>query len=293
MVFEPADNNNTDNSRVRIDTPENVLLDAEIAGFGSRCLASAVDYFILGIIILILSLTVLPSIIRGSNPGLNLALVVLIQFVIITFYHLAFEFLWNGQTPGKRAFGLRVVMTNGLPLTTSAAIIRNIVRLFDFLPAFYGVGLVSLFATKNTQRLGDLAAGTLVIRERPDVNLHNVRETRRFLYRYINPYTQIPPYIQPSSLEEADIDLLVTYLSRRENAPMYDPTARLIGERLARRMGTIQPGQMQLPPADIFLEMVARSLELSQYGGAPAAGPRPAAEPTKPPPQPNEPYSPF
>ncbi len=273
-MFDPinrtAKTEASDNSQVRIDTPENVLLDADVAGFASRALASMVDYLILGIALLILTLTVLPSLVRNPNPGITVALTVLIQFIIITFYHLTFEFLWNGQTPGKRAFGLRVVMTNGLPLTTSAALIRNIIRLFDFLPLFYGVGLVSLFATKKTQRLGDLAANTIVIREKRDVDLKTLNETKRFVYRYINAYTQIPPYIQPAQLSEADIELLVNYLSRRDNAPSYDPTARLIGERLARSMGTIRPGEQVLPAPGTFLEMVARALELAKVDPAQA-----------------------
>src|SRR5258708_13091673 len=74
-------------------------------------------------------------------------------YVFITFYHLFFEFLWNGQTPGKRVFGLRVVQTNGLPVGTSGTIIRNLLRLFAFLPAFYGMALIFIFPTPPPPRL--------------------------------------------------------------------------------------------------------------------------------------------
>ena len=74
--------------------------------------------------------------------------------------------IWNGQTPGKRLARLRVIRLDGRPVTLSESLIRNLVRLVDFLPAFYGVGVVTMFIHPQSRRLGDLAAGTLVVHER-------------------------------------------------------------------------------------------------------------------------------
>src|SRR5262249_32763682 len=135
-----------------------------------------------------------------GSSSFALASLVALQFLIITFYHLFFELLWNGQTPGKRMFGIRVVQANGLPLTASSAIIRNLVRLFDFFPILYGIGLVSMFATKQTQRLGDLAAHTIVIRERRGVTLQNLKEDLTVHYHHISRMDPIPANIDIANL---------------------------------------------------------------------------------------------
>ena len=76
------------------------------------------------------------------------------------------EIIWNGQSPGKRAIGLRVVKTSGYPITAVTALIRNVVRLVDWLPAFYAVGVITMIANRHARRLGDLVAGTMVIKEK-------------------------------------------------------------------------------------------------------------------------------
>jgi uncharacterized RDD family membrane protein YckC len=86
-------------------------------------------------------------------------------FLLFFGYYFFFEWLWDGQTPGKRYYGLRVKMTNGLPLTFWPAFIRNVVRLVDFLPLLYGFGTVVAISNSLSQRAGDFAAGTIVVRE--------------------------------------------------------------------------------------------------------------------------------
>ncbi|HVO70960.1 MAG TPA: RDD family protein, partial [Aggregatilineaceae bacterium] len=129
-------------SKLSIDTPENILLDVEIAGFGTRCIAALADYLILIVLFSIVTYLFARALsttgVRGSGA---VAALVLIQFILVTGYHLLFELLWNGQTPGKRLTGIRVVLMNGMPVTTSSTIIRNLVRLLDFLPILYGLGL--------------------------------------------------------------------------------------------------------------------------------------------------------
>jgi hypothetical protein len=94
-------------------------------------------------------------------------LLVIIQFLIINGYFAIFEWLWSGQTPGKRWLKLRVIREDGRPISFLEAMIRNLIRVIDFIvPPFYSVGLVSVFATERDQRVGDLVAGTVVVRER-------------------------------------------------------------------------------------------------------------------------------
>lgn len=92
-----------------------------------------------------------------------MAAVGLLAFAIVTGYFIAFELLWSGQTPGKRAVGIRVVTSGGYSLRLGDSLIRNLMRAVDFLPFMYGVGLLSLLLTRHSQRLGDLVAGTLVV----------------------------------------------------------------------------------------------------------------------------------
>ena len=93
-------------------------------------------------------------------------------------YYVFFEMLWNGQSPGKRWVGLRVIRTDGTPITLSEALIRNLVRIVDFLPATYGVGIITMFIDKQSRRLGDLAAGTLVVQDRATISLHSLSVKR-------------------------------------------------------------------------------------------------------------------
>ena len=191
--------------KLSIDTPENILLNAEIAGFGSRFVAALMDYII--IFILLFGVTWLFSQAQGSNrfaTPFYPPLYYVVVFLITWGYHLIFELVWNGQTPGKRRAGIRVIQANGLPVTVSGILIRNIVRLFDFLPLGYGVGLIMLFATKRTQRLGDLAARTAVIREQREVTLQTIKEDMRVEYRYVKPIEPIPYQIQVDRLTQED-----------------------------------------------------------------------------------------
>jgi hypothetical protein len=87
------------------------------------------------------------------------------MFLVTIGYFILFEVLWNGQTPGKKLAGIRVVKRGGLPLTSRDVLLRNLVRLVDYLPSYCFAGLISFFASKNQQRLGDLVADTVVIRE--------------------------------------------------------------------------------------------------------------------------------
>ena len=96
--------------------------------------------------------------------GLALALYALLNFAVFWGYYMLFELLWSGQTPGKRVAKTRVLRTDGNPARTSEVAVRNLVRIVDFLPALYAIGFIVMFFNRQSRRLGDYAAGTLVIR---------------------------------------------------------------------------------------------------------------------------------
>lgn len=144
-----------------------------MAGIGSRFIAALVDTLlisllqgiVIGTLALIVSqLTDLASSVPNEQAW-GLAIGSLISFIFLWGYYIFFEILWNGQTPGKRWGGLRVIRLDGTPVTASEVVIRNLVRVLDMLPFAYGVGVVAMFIDENSRRLGDLAAGTVVVHE--------------------------------------------------------------------------------------------------------------------------------
>lgn len=104
----------------------------------------------------------------GVDSGLWIsAIAALLAFTLYNGYFIVFEWLWNGQTPGKRLLHVRVIKHGGYALRLFDTLLRNLLRAIDFLPAFYGVGLTSLLLTRDSQRVGDLVAGTLVVYQEP------------------------------------------------------------------------------------------------------------------------------
>lgn len=155
--------------RVRIETPEGVDLDLRLAGLGSRFVATLIDLLIQAAVVIAAGLALVGVEIFSEGSvasGLGAAVFSVVFFLVILGYDILFEVLASGRTPGKRWTGLRVVRTGGQPVRFITSAIRNLVRLVDFLPFSYAVGAVSILATPRNQRLGDLAAGTLVVRER-------------------------------------------------------------------------------------------------------------------------------
>jgi uncharacterized RDD family membrane protein YckC len=154
--------------RVTIATPEGIELELVLAGVGSRFAASLLDIVIqLGAIFaLAVLLGPLANSVGDGGAGFVLAAYLVAVFLILFAYDIALE-TWNrGRTVGKLAAGLRVVRAGGEPEGFLTAAVRNFLRLVDFLPVFYVVGVISILVTSRNQRLGDLAAGTLVVRER-------------------------------------------------------------------------------------------------------------------------------
>jgi uncharacterized RDD family membrane protein YckC len=156
--------------RISVATPEGVTLEATLAGVGSRFAAALIDQLLRWAVLLAIFLLVALVGAGGDlSAGVLLAGLFVGLFLVQFAYDVLFETLASGRTPGKRWTGLRVVRAGGGPVTFTASAIRNLLRIIDGLPAFYLVGMLTVLFTKNNQRLGDLAAGTLVVRERGQV----------------------------------------------------------------------------------------------------------------------------
>lgn len=144
----------------RVATPEGIELTLHLAGPVPRALAWAID--------LALRMAVLFAVLMLSSQlgrGVGGGIVLLTAFFVEWLLPAAFEAMWQGQTPGKRAMGLRVLNDDGSPLRWPGALTRNLLRAADFLPLAYGVGLLAMLANRDFKRLGDLAAATVVVYE--------------------------------------------------------------------------------------------------------------------------------
>jgi len=156
--------------RVEILTPEMVRVSLPLAGIGRRGLAFLVDfsirYGIPFLVLAVLSVLAGPFLVDLWMGGAFKIVAMIVAFFSAQFlYHLLFEALWAGQTPGKRLLGIRVVEERGRQVTIVSSAVRNLLRMVDALPFFYGLGVFNLFVSRRHQRLGDVAAGTLVVRE--------------------------------------------------------------------------------------------------------------------------------
>ena len=146
-------------------TPEAVPLDLQPAGIGSRFVALLIDWSVQALLLFALLLLGI-GLSLGDVGGVGIALFFLLTFGVIFGYPIVMETLWRGRTLGKAAMGLRVVTTEGGPVRLRHAAIRAALGLVDFMLTSGAAAVISVLATRNNQRLGDLVAGTLVLRER-------------------------------------------------------------------------------------------------------------------------------
>ena len=208
-----------------IETPERVPLHFALASIGNRFLACAIDHTIQ---LLAFALLAIAALILASFPAIEqtmttapkwvYAVMIILTYLVFSGYFAFFEWAWSGQTPGKRWMKLRVIREDGRPVTFWEACVRNLLRSFDMQPApFYSIGLISVFATSRDQRVGDMVAGTVVVRERET-------EAPAFAKVFATPVSD--PALRRSfkpvdftasltSLTEREIQVVETFLRRR------------------------------------------------------------------------------
>jgi uncharacterized RDD family membrane protein YckC len=215
-----------------IETPERVQLAFALASIGNRFLAVAIDHFIQYLMIFIVAWAFFNLTISNTDiadraeffremPKWTLAVLIIAVFMIFAGYFVLFEWLWNGQTPGKRLLKLRVIREDGRPITLWEAVARNLLRIFDAVPGFvlpvYSIGLISIFLSSRDQRVGDMFAGTVVVCERTD-------EAPTFQETFANPVSdaafrrvqkKTDFQVDIASLTECEIEVVETFLRRR------------------------------------------------------------------------------
>src|SRR5580704_14680592 len=196
-----------------IETPEQLRLDFAVAGIGSRFLALAVDTLIqIAVLVLVfIALAILGTArvlaLRGEPAVWLLALIGALFFLLFFGYFAIFEILWNGQTPGKRSIGIRVVKDSGRPLTAAESIGRNLLRIVDQLPALYAIGMATALLTSGNKRLGDLVAGSIVVRESSLAAIKPIWQATR---------TGTDAALGGNLLSIEDLTLIDAFLNRRD-----------------------------------------------------------------------------
>jgi uncharacterized RDD family membrane protein YckC len=251
-----------------IDTPEQVGLEYSVAGLGSRFVAALLDALIVGAFFLaeVLVLVVIGAASSATPAGKLseaagkwfLAFVTLIEFVIVWGYFALFEAYWHGQTPGKRAMKVRVIKDSGRQITLFEALARNLMRVIDYLPSLYLVGVITMLCNKRNQRLGDLVAGTIVVHERLDEPslLYQTSTTlvapEGFTVQPAGQETVLPwgqkvtaifPADAVAKLSAQDLMVIETFFARMLDLPMETRAAlayRMVAQ-MAAKMGVAVP----------------------------------------------------
>jgi uncharacterized RDD family membrane protein YckC len=240
---------------ITVATPEGVELRLQLAGLGSRFIAGAADVIIQLLLIVILAL--LTGALSGSS-GVGLAVFAIGTFVITIFYPVLFEVLAGGRPPGKRLSHLRVVRDSGAPVDVTASLIRNLIRLLDGPTLLYLPTIVSIAVTSHNQRPGDLAAGTLVIREQPPTT---PTPAPRPLTAATTTAGRSVPRWDTSAITPQETAAVRRFLERRHTL---DVKAR---QELALRLANGLRPKVTSPPSDLtperFLEEIVQSKRIN------------------------------
>jgi uncharacterized RDD family membrane protein YckC len=259
--------------QLSIETPELVAIQMPLAGIGSRFIALLIDTLIwsIGMLFVWLFISILlPGIGAFSKLTAQWAVAVYV-FLIFAFnwgYFTLFEAFWNGRTPGKRIARIRVIQRSGRAIGLFESMARNFIRYIDQIPFFYAVGVIAMFASKQHQRLGDLAAGTLVVRDRPQESPAGNGSGSRTITASVFPAATTAPephlaFSLPdhgiARLSSGDLEVLESFFSRRLDMPL--PTREALAQRIA---SAIQAKSGLDVPAgasvETFLEVAARQL---------------------------------
>lgn len=242
-----------DVDKLTIETPELIPLEYPLAGIGSRFLALALDSLIqlvVGLAMVIVGmLVVLPGHSSHRKNVWVAAIGIILFFLIQSGYFAFFEAIWNGQTPGKRRFRLRVIKESGRPISVYDAITRNLMRTVDAFPGFYGIGILTALISGANKRLGDYVAGTVVVHEEP-------------LASKVQSDWAPQPAVASigydiAQLSPEDFQLIEAFLTRREQLTqqLRQRMAREVSRRLATKLGIPEEGRQEPEP---LLERLAQ-----------------------------------
>jgi uncharacterized RDD family membrane protein YckC len=256
--------------QLSIDTPELIAIEMPLAGIGSRFIALLVDSLIegaAGIVLLVATAIMLPALRHfwrlSANWGIGILLFAI--FLLQWGYFALFEAFGSGRTPGKRVARIRVIHQSGRGINFFESLTRNLVRFVDYLPSFYAVGLVTIFLSRRNQRLGDMAAGTLVVRDREiETPTWNESSTRTITAAAFSNQSAIPaphlsvalPASELARLAPADLEVLEGFFDRRLDMDL--ATRASLAERIAAAL--CAKSGLTIPPeisVETFLEAVA------------------------------------
>jgi uncharacterized RDD family membrane protein YckC len=256
-------------NRIRLQTPESVEIEFTLAGIGNRALALLIDYFVLGLTLLsfilvwaIFSVQFFDFIDDWTKNAQNLglwllALFFLIAFIIYAGYFVIFETLWHGQTPGKRFAKIRVVRDDGRPVGLAQATLRSLLRPLD---EFLYIGAIFIMFSHREKRLGDLAAGTIVIEsQRPIASAtFTISEQAKSLYAELVDIAEL------SQLLPDDFAVIREYLQRRGAMALKSRTA--LASKLTRQVAAIiNLDKLPEVAPDVFLEAIYLAYQHKEY----------------------------
>ncbi len=244
-----------------------------LAGIGSRFIAVAIDTILWWAAIVAIAVVFaffLPAIFAFNKLSAQwtFAIFIFVMFLFNWGYFTLFEAFWNGRTPGKKIAKIRVIQQSGRPIGLLESMARNLVRYVDQFPSFYAVGVITMFVTKQHQRLGDLAAGTLVVQDRDqEAPLWGETGSRTFTAASFMPQvTAREPHLQVSlpamgiaKLTAADLEVLEGFFARRLDMPL--DVRQKLAERIAGALKA--KSGMEIPAGistETFLEATAREL---------------------------------
>jgi len=197
---------------IRIVTPENIAFTYQLASLSQRAMAYCIDMMVIAVLVLLIGCVLLFMVSFLYFPGgFAMAIMFITVFLLYWFLGAFFETVWNGQTPGKRLLGIRVLSTEGQPINSFQAVVRNILRLADLQPGMSGgVAFANMLCNKRFQRFGDLLSGTMVI---VDENTHGRHELVKFKHPDIFRVTEMLP---PIALTSETLKALALYVHRRK-----------------------------------------------------------------------------
>jgi uncharacterized RDD family membrane protein YckC len=271
-VTDPAGQDSLLDQRLEIETPERVVITHDLAGIGSRFTAGAIDVFFLlvpwcGAFCVLAAVS--PKLASGSGKttpeelqAVGLALLG-VCYAIYWLYFLLFETFWGGRTPGKRFLRLRVMSVHGGPAPVSAVVLRNLLRVVDSIPTAFlpFLGGLVMFLNKRSQRIGDLVAGTVVVRERPEA-----LQMPRAVESAARPGSAAGSEVSAEDLEEIDRFLVRRHELRKD-------VRAVVGHDLAERMRE----RYRLPTGDAEKILGLLGARRSPQQIRDLAGPTPAA----------------